>query len=30
LDGGDVPGGGSDVGCWDNEKGDESGSVFNV
>ena len=21
---------GSDVGCWDNEKGEESGSVFNV
>ena len=25
LDGGDVPGGGSDMGCWDNGKGAEFG-----
>ena len=30
LGGGDVPGGGSDMGCWDNGKGEESGSKFNV
>lgn len=30
LDGGDVPGGGFDMGCWDKGKGEEFGSVFNV
>lgn len=30
LGGGDVPGGGSDVGCWDKGKGKENGSKSNV